>query len=222
MKTMVCFSSCSVNLRYTAFVRWMRAQGLEVIEPKPHGAPGSFLELFLTILPNCWLALTCRADMAAGFKPHLNVTLPLLIAKMRGIPTWLDVDDLCHAYLTGWMSKLLEILQKPFPRLFTMVSYHNENLHPFLVNERGVSPQRIFRIEQGVDCTLFNSHADPGQIETIRQRYGLEGKPVAVYTAHLNVASDLEPVLQTWQKVLLELPDAALLVVGGGPLQMKF
>jgi len=222
MKRVMCFSSCSTNLRYQAWVRIMREQGIEVIVPKPHRSPGSFMELFATILPNCWIALTCRADLAGGCKPHLNVTLPLLIAKLRGIPTWLDVDDLCHAYLTGWMSKLLEIIQKPFPRFYSMVSYHNNNLRSFLVDERGVRPERIFRVEQGVDCTLFNGNADKSQIAAIRSRYALEGKPVAVYTAHLNVASDLEPVMQTWRKVLCDIPDATLLIVGGGPLRQHF
>ena len=127
-RRIVCFSAYTANLRATAFTRFLRGLGYEIIEPKPHGPPGSILELALTLLPNCWLALTCRADLAAGFKPHPNVTLPLLICKLRGMPTWIDVDDLDHAYREGWLSHLVRWMQRPFPRLFTVVSYHNLKL----------------------------------------------------------------------------------------------
>src|SRR5437016_597139 len=110
-RRIVCFSAYSANLRATAFTRFLRTCGYDIIEPKPHGPPGSILELGLTLFPNCWLALTVRADLAGGFKPHPNVTLPLLICKLRGIPTWIDVDDLDHAYREGWVSRLVEWMQ---------------------------------------------------------------------------------------------------------------
>ena len=222
MKRLVCFSAYAGNLRYTALVNGLRALGYEVAESKSHGPPGSILELVLTLLPNCWRALTARADLVAGFKPHPNVTLPLLIAKLRGLPTWLDVDDLDHAYRAGWVGKLVEIIQRPFPRCATIVTYHNENLRDYLIREMHVAPNRLLRIEQGVDCTLFDGQAAPDLVAAVRRRFDLAGKRVAVYTAHLNVASDLEPVLKTWQLVGREFPTAVLLVVGGGPLRQHF
>ncbi|MEI6297381.1 MAG: glycosyltransferase [Verrucomicrobiota bacterium] len=222
MKRILCFSAYAANLRYVALARGLRDHGYEVIASKSHGPSGSILELALTLLPNCWLALTCRADLAAGFKPHPNVTLPLWIAKLRGLPTWLDVDDLDHAYRTGWVGTLVEILQRPFPRLYTIVTYHNENLREHLIRDRHVNPDRLLRVEQGVDCRLFDGQAAPDRVAEVRRRFDLAGKPVAVYTAHLNVASDLEPVLTAWQTVVRELPAAVLLVVGGGPLRQHF
>jgi len=212
-RRLVCFSAYSTNLRAAALVRLLAAAGYEVVVSRPRGKPGSISELVRTLIPNCWLALTCRADLAVGFKPHLNVTLPLLICRLRGIPTWIDVDDLDHAYRDGLLGRLVEISQRPFPRRFRIVTYHNERLKDYLVTRMGCRPEQLLRIEQGVDYGTFNTAGGP-----IPKTFDVAGKRVGIYTAHLNVASDLEPVLAAWRDVVTQLPDAFLLVVGGGPL----
>jgi len=212
-RRLVCFSAYSTNLRAAALVRLLAAAGYDVVVSRPRGKPGSISELVRTLIPNCWLALTCRADLAVGFKPHLNVTLPLLICRLRGIPTWIDVDDLDHAYRDGVLGRFVEITQRPFPQLFRIVSYHNARLKDYLLTRMRCRPEQLLRIEQGVDYRTFNTAGGP-----IPKTFDVAGKRVAIYTAHLNVASDLEPVLAAWRDVVAQLPDAFLLVVGGGPL----
>ena len=104
-RRIVSFSAYSTNLRAAAVARLLRESGYEIVAPRPRGRPGSIGELVRTLIPNCWTALTCRADLAVGWKPHLNVTLPLLICQLRGIPTWIDVDDLDHAYRDGFLGR---------------------------------------------------------------------------------------------------------------------
>jgi len=208
----VCFSAYTTNLRAAAFRRFLHQCGYDVVEPRSFGPPGSILELALTLLPNCWVALTCRADLAAGFKPHPNVGLPLLICKLRGIPTWIDVDDLDHAYREGWMSWLVAVLQRHIPRWCTVITYHNRRLEEFLVHQMHCPPDRLVRVQQGVDYAFFSGAHQPADLP------GTAGRRIAVYAAHLNVASDLEPVLQAWSVVVERIADALLLVVGGGPM----
>lgn len=216
------FSAYSTNLRAAALREGFEKLGYEVIVPRQRGIPGSIGELAKSLLPNCWMALTHRADLAAGFKPHLNVSLPLLIYRLRGIPTWIDVDDLDHEYRTGWMSLFIKWSQRPFPRLARIVSYHNPKLKRFLLADLRCSEDQLLRIPQGVSFSKF-SHPVPEEKRTgVMRRYGLTGKKVAIYTAHLNVASDLEPVLAAWQKVVATVPEAFLLVVGGGPLLVHY
>ena len=217
-RRIVCFSAYSTNLRAAAVARLLGESGYDVVTPRPRGRPGSIGELARTLIPNCWLALTCRADLAVGFKPHLNVTLPLLICRLRGMPTWIDVDDLDHAYRSGWLGRVVEISQRPFPRLFRIVTYHNDRLKDFLLTQMRCRPEQLLRIAQGVTYQAFNDPAVAARTGTIRTAFGIAGKRVGVYTAHLNVASDLEPVLAAWREVVTQLPDAFLLVVGGGPL----
>ena len=216
-RRLACFSAYSTNLRAAAVVRLLGEAGYEILAPRPRGRPGSIGELVRTLIPYCWFALTCRADLAVGFKPHLNVTLPLLICRLRGIPTWIDVDDMDHAYRDGALGKFVEISQRPFPRLFRIVTYHNPSLEAVLLGDMRCRPERLLRLEQGVDYATFSAAAPAARVAQIRREFGLAGKKVAVYTAHLNVASDLEPVLEAWRDVAARVPAAFLLVVGGGP-----
>lgn len=217
-RRIVSFSAYSTNLRAAAVARLLRASGYEIVAPRPRGRPGSIGELVRTLIPNCWTALTCRADLAVGWKPHLNVTLPLLICRLRGIPTWIDVDDLDHAYRDGLLGRVVEVSQRPFPRLFRIVTYHNTRLKDYLLGPMRCRPEQLLRVEQGVDYGTFGVPPAAARTGEIRKTFAVAGKRVAIYTAHLNVASDLEPVLAAWQTVVAQLPDALLLVVGGGPM----
>lgn len=218
LKRVICFTAFRANLRATAFTKRLPSLGFEVRHGVCAGPAGTVWELLLTLLPNCWIALTCRADLAVGFKPHLNVALPLLLCKLRGIRTWIDVDDLDHAYREGFVSKLVEWCQRPFPRRFDVVSFHHRKLRDFLVDDLRCDGRRLVRIPQGVDSATFQRAVRPEEIDAVRSRLGLAPGPLGMYTAHLNVASDLAPVLKIWSRVVRRMPEARLLVVGGGPM----
>lgn len=218
----LCFSAYSQNLRAAAFVRSLGELGWRVTRPPSHGPPGSVLELVFTLLPYCWHALTDRADLALGCKPHLNVTLPLWICRLRGLPTWLDVDDLDHAYRDNWLSVVVAFVERPFPRRLQIISYHNELLREYLVKDLRCAPSQLLQIEQGVDCVAASEPIAPSAFGDVRQRYSLMGQQLAVYVAHLNLASDLDVVLAAWRQVGQQVPDSVLLVVGGGPMQAHY
>jgi glycosyltransferase involved in cell wall biosynthesis len=103
------------------------------------------------------------------------------------------------------VSRLVEWLQRPFPRQFSVISYHNHRLREYLIQHMRCAPDRLLRIQQGVDYQFF-------------QRPRRAAGPIAIYAAHLNVASDLREVLQAWQLVIREIPAARLRIIGGGPL----
>lgn len=218
----VCFSAYSQNLRARAVLQFLGDHGFAAQQPRSYGPAGSVWELGLTLIPYCLKALTCRADLVAGFKPHLNVTLPLLLCRLRGIPTWLDIDDLDHAYRDNWLSRILEFVERPFPRRCQVVSYHNELLRDHLLDDLRCRPEQLLQIAQGVDWQDFGREVPPASRAEARQRYALDGRRVAIYVAHLNRGSDVEPVLQAWQQVIRHVPDGLLLVVGGGPRQRRY
>lgn len=206
----VAFSAFPENLRAQALVTALRARGFEVVAPRDrrwHPTAG----VLLGIVPNCWFALRCRADVAIGFKPHPNVTLPLLICRMRGIATWIDVDDLDHTYRNGWPRALVRLVQRPFPRRATVVTYHNATLRGYLLHEMGCDADRVVRLRQGVDVAAFDA------ARVLRARRAPRHSRVVVYSAHLNRANDLRTILAAWRSVADRVPDATLLVVGGGP-----
>lgn len=81
----------------------------------------------------------------------------------------------------------------------------------------GLSPaaaSRMRRLAPGVDETVF--HAGAGGAE-IRARYGLGDRPVVVCVSRLVPRKGQDALIHAWPRVLKAVPDAALLLVGGGP-----
>src|SRR6516165_1056330 len=74
---------------------------------------------------------------------------------------------------------------------------------------------RMTRLHPGVDATRFRP--DPEARETIRERYGLAGRPVVVCVSRLVRRKGQDTLLDAWPEVLKEVPAAALLMVGDGP-----
>jgi glycosyltransferase involved in cell wall biosynthesis len=204
----LCFSAFSINLRASAIADQLEALGFTVRRSVRHGRSGTARELMFSLLPNCWLALTAPADLAVGFKPHPNVTLPLMICRARRIPTWIDVDDLDYAYRRGIVAVFAAAMQQPFPRRCDIVTYHHVLLADYLVTQCRCDKQRLVRLAQGVDVELF------AEATTASPR---SDRPTAVVAGHLNGANDIESILRAWQLVVDRSPRALLLIVGSGP-----
>jgi phosphatidyl-myo-inositol dimannoside synthase len=73
---------------------------------------------------------------------------------------------------------------------------------------------RMARLHPGVDAGAF--HPDPAAREAIRERYGLAERPVVVCVSRLVARKGQDTLLRAWPAVLAQVPDAALLIVGGG------
>jgi phosphatidyl-myo-inositol dimannoside synthase len=73
---------------------------------------------------------------------------------------------------------------------------------------------RMRRLAPGVDETAFRAGAGG---EEIRARYGLAGRPVVVCVSRLVPRKGQDALIHAWPRVLAAVPDAALLIVGGGP-----
>jgi phosphatidylinositol alpha-1,6-mannosyltransferase len=81
-----------------------------------------------------------------------------------------------------------------------------------------LSPQaaaRMARLHPGVDAGIFRP--DPGARRVIRDRHGLAGRPVVVCVSRLVARKGQDTLLRAWPAVIGKIPDAALLIVGGGP-----
>jgi phosphatidylinositol alpha-1,6-mannosyltransferase len=211
-RRVVAFSAFRSNLRAAAIVQQLRRVGVRVDDGRRAErarARGSVLEVLTTLVPNCWRALTTDADVAVGFKPHPNVTLPLAICRWRGIATWIDVDDLDHSYRRGLAARAANAMQRPFPRRCDVVTYHHPLLRDYVVDHLGCDPARVVRLAQGVDTALFDdAYAD--------------AEPATVaFAGHLNAANDVDSILAAWRIVARPRPDARLLVIGAGPRERR-
>jgi phosphatidylinositol alpha-1,6-mannosyltransferase len=70
-------------------------------------------------------------------------------------------------------------------------------------------------LPSGVDTELFTPDADAGA--KIRRRNGLGGRPVVVCVSRLVPRKGQDILIKALPRIRTEVPDAALLLVGGGP-----
>jgi phosphatidylinositol alpha-1,6-mannosyltransferase len=81
----------------------------------------------------------------------------------------------------------------------------------------GLSPAaaaRMRRLAPGVDEKVFRAGAGG---DAIRARYGLADRPVVVCVSRLVPRKGQDTLINAWPRVLRAVPEAALLIVGGGP-----
>jgi phosphatidylinositol alpha-1,6-mannosyltransferase len=81
---------------------------------------------------------------------------------------------------------------------------------------RALSPAaaaRMTRLAPGVDTSAFRPGAGGA---AIRERLGLSGRPVTVCVSRLVPRKGQDTLIRAWPEVLAAVPDAVLLIVGGG------
>ena len=82
---------------------------------------------------------------------------------------------------------------------------------------RALSPgaaARMTRLAPGVDSGAFHPGAGGA---AVRDRLGLAGRPVVVCVSRLVPRKGQDTLIRAWPQVRAAVPDAALLLVGGGP-----
>ena len=72
----------------------------------------------------------------------------------------------------------------------------------------------MVRLTPGVDMTFFRPGAGGA---AVRDRLGLEGRPVVVCVSRLVPRKGQDTLILAWPRVLTEVSDAVLLLVGDGP-----
>ncbi|HEX2902535.1 MAG TPA: glycosyltransferase family 4 protein [Jatrophihabitans sp.] len=72
---------------------------------------------------------------------------------------------------------------------------------------------RLERLTPGVDTAAFNPAVSG---DAVRQRYRLVGQPVVVCVSRLVPRKGQDALIEAWPAVRAQVPDARLLVVGGG------
>ncbi len=187
------------------------------MEPLSRSLP-FMVDMALSVPYNIIRVLLSDGDVYIGIKPFPNVTLPLIIKKMlTGKKIVVDIDDFDAGYRKGWLRAVSHLVQKPFPAFFDLITYHNQRLGPYIQRTFSVNGERLYRLEQGVDTSVFT----PGRFNRRLRRQFPENHKIIVYTGHLNAASDLEKIIRAMKIVLQGVP-ATFIVAGGGPDEKRF
>jgi glycosyltransferase involved in cell wall biosynthesis len=213
-------SGCYLRAKYLGDALARQGHDVRVVQP-PVSWP-FMLDMLFTLFRYFFIALFTKFDFGFGIKPYPNTVLPLLIKKFfdRKCRIGIDIDDVDYGYRTGLIPFISKIVQLPFPRHFDVVTYHNDNLFHYIQREFRVDRSKLFRLDQGVDFNVFKS--EPKSATAFRKelvlRYNLFPGKILVYTAHLNIASDLDAILDAFVIASGRDPRIRLLIAGGGPM----
>ncbi len=177
----------------------------------------SFLSFSATSVPAAWRA--GRVDIVMGTTPPIfQAVSAWFVALLRRRPFLLEVRDL-------WPDFAIEIGVLKNPVLIRLSRWlerflYNRAMH-ILVNSpayqtfltgRGVPPEKVTLIANGVDPTMFDPTARGRHFRTA---YGLDQKFVAVYAGALGLANDLDTLVEA-AALLCEESSIHFLLVGDG------
>lgn len=142
--------------------------------------------------------------------------LGLLAAGLRGQGPVRHQVALTHGHETGWSAlpgarTMLRRIGDTTDALTYLGDYTRRRLSGAL---SPAAAARMRPLAPGVDTERFYPGAGG---EEIRARYGLDGRPVVVCVSRLVPRKGQDTLLRAWPRVLADVPDAALLLVGDGP-----
>ncbi|GAA5074192.1 phosphatidylinositol alpha-1,6-mannosyltransferase [Thermocatellispora tengchongensis] len=83
---------------------------------------------------------------------------------------------------------------------------------------RVIPEAKLVRLAPGVDAEVFRPGA--GGVE-VRKRLGIGDRPVVVCVSRLVPRKGQDMLVRAWPAVLRAVPDAVLLLVGGGPIRAR-
>ncbi|MFI0407179.1 glycosyltransferase family 4 protein [Actinomadura sp. 3N508] len=146
-----------------------------------------------------------------GAAAPLGLLAPAL--RRRGTARLLGIT---HGHEAGWASlpvarTLLRRIGDDVDALTYLGEYTRSRM------ARALSPDaaaRMAHLAPGVDEKVFRPGAGG---EEIRARHGLTDRPVVVCVSRLVPRKGQDALIHAWPRVLRSVPDAALLLVGGGP-----
>jgi glycosyltransferase involved in cell wall biosynthesis len=216
-------TGCALRARYIAEAFQKKGHQVHFIRPIP--SLPLWFDMVLSKPYYFFKTFRLKSDAVIAIKPYPTLVPALWWQRVKGAKVVIDVDDLDYDYSRGWFRRFHRWLQKPWPRWADIVTYHNDHLREPLDRVFKVPAEKLIQLPQGVDRSLFSTKPLrlenlPGPAAALWKDRG--ARPLLVFTAHLNVACDLDPVLRSFKILKETLPAAHLLVAGGGPDEGRF
>jgi glycosyltransferase involved in cell wall biosynthesis len=149
--------------------------------------------------------------------------LAMASARLRGVPYAI----VCESHDRRERSRALQLFREPFLRRviggaaggLAVGSLARQHLRRY-----GLQEDRIFLFPNTPDVERFRREAaaaHPHREETRRRLATPPGAPVAVYVGRLLAVKDVPALVAAWGRVVEELPEAVLWVVGEGPQRQQ-
>jgi phosphatidylinositol alpha-1,6-mannosyltransferase len=124
-----------------------------------------------------------------------------------------------HGFEVAWarVPALVQLLRRigRGARLVTVVSDYTAR---FIERALYRTETRIEMLKTGVDLERFHPDVDGGEV---RKRHGLGGRPLVVCVSRLVARKGQDTIVKALRVLRREIPDAAALLVGGGPARPR-
>ncbi len=226
MATIPWFPGASLISRWSSAGKLARVPALEVIAEIPVSHPRT---LFVPRLAHvAWgpLYAASIAPALARYRGKVDVVLgswaypdgfaAVIAGRLLGVPSVVKL----HGSDINVIAKLpgpRRLVGWALPRAARVVAVSRP-----LADEAvalGASPERVAVVMNGVDGELFK----PQDRTTARLALGLtpaqQGGPLALYVGNLKPEKGVVELGRAWPEVVRRVPNAQLIVVGGGPLR---
>ena len=169
-------------------------------------------------------ALTCAALKIPADIIHVGKPQP-----MNGLAGWIaktlprrvlfvDCDDLEAAnnrFASGWQRRVVSFFERRIPRQADHVTTHTRVLQEQLL-ALGIPAERITYLPHGFDRDRF-AIPQPGQVEALRDRLGLQGRQTIIYVGSMSLGSHaVDLLLEAFAVIRRTRQEIALVLVGGG------
>ncbi len=177
----------------------------------------TFLSFSAISVPAAWRA--GRVDIVMGTTPPIfQAVSAWFVALLRRRPFLLEVRDLWPAFAIDVgviKNPVLIRLSRGLERFLYNRAQHivvNSPAYKTYLTRRGVPPEKVTLIANGVDPTMFDPAA---RGKCFRTAYGLDQKFVAMYAGALGLANDLDTLVEA-AALLREEASIHFLLVGDG------
>jgi colanic acid biosynthesis glycosyl transferase WcaI len=205
-------------------------EGLTIHRVWLYAASGSNLKRLLSYASFC---LTCLWALARAAKPdYIFVDSPPLFlgvpgwiaAKLWGVPLVFNVADLwpdsvrdLGVMRDGLLVDLAYRLERWIYQNSDVVTAVTEGIRDSLLKSKGVPPEKVLFLPNGVDTTLLRPSPPD---EALKNELGLAQKKIILYAGNHGYAGAVEQILYAAQ-ILRDESSIHFLFVGEGPEKQK-
>ncbi|CAN5911475.1 glycosyltransferase family 4 protein [soil metagenome] len=200
--------------KLAAVPRTETIEGISVRHPRtlflPRLAHATWGPLYAASIAPALLPFRNKVDVVLGSWAYPDGFAAVIAARLLGVPCVVKL----HGSDINLIAKLpgpRRMLEWALPRAQRVVAVSRA-----LADEAvalGVPRDHISIVMNGVDADLFH----PRDRAAARAELGLPAGPIALYVGNLKAEKGVLDLAAAWERVARELPDATLVVVGGGP-----
>jgi teichuronic acid biosynthesis glycosyltransferase TuaC len=191
-------------------------EGIDVTHPRtlfiPRVAQGTWGALYALSIAPLLAQYRNKVDIVLGSWAYPDGFAAIVAAKLLGVPCVVKLhgsDINLNAKSSG--PKLM--ISWSLPRAAKVIAV-SRALGDAVV-ALGVPRERVEIVMNGVDADLFH----PRDREAARAELGLPAGPLALYVGNLKDEKGVTDLATAWLTVAREMPEATLVIVGGGPLE---